>query len=113
MVKKKIQKKFGQNLDQHFEENYADEDIILYAWFSKKILFKYPFTRRPPMVFKEEKVPAFEATSLNQKSQVLVHYYESRHNFVVSLRTQSPKEEVYLLKSKGTFYIDEVVKHVQ
>ena len=51
-------------------------------------------------MFSGKEVQGFTGRSEKQKMQVLVHSYKNRENFIVSLKTKSLKDEVYLIKSE-------------
>ena len=48
------------------------------------------------------------ASDEKQASQVLVHEYKDDDNFIISLKTKSPKDEIFLIKTEENLSAEEV-----
>ena len=50
-------------------------------------------------MFKGKSFHGFSAENAAQRSQIRIHFYESKDNFLISLKIKSASDQIYLLKT--------------
>ena len=60
-------------------------------------------------MFNANQVKGFMAKTKKQKQQILVHQYNNAENFIVTLKTKSPKDQIFLIKSEEKYCAEEIM----
>jgi len=102
--------------------NPRPDDFVAYAYLYKNLAFAQPFAENDPIHFGDAAVRNFGWTkSTDQLSndvfkQVIIDDYKSRDDFVTTLKTKSPHDELILAKvNPGTTLaatVDAVLKRI-
>ena len=78
-------------------------DFVAYSYLSKTLTFSCQFRKTNPLKFDSHLVESFGLTGAEEKDprmfeQVAICSYDSEDDFVISLQTQSPKDQLILAK---------------
>lgn len=107
-IQRESRAKFPEKSFPDLHLDLADDDIISYAYFYKKVAYETPFSRQE-MSFDGHRVEGFEARE-DQKKTVEILDYQSNEQFVIRLRLQDPADELILAKGYDTRRPAEVLR---
>jgi hypothetical protein len=107
-IRAALEKTFGDaaspELIPPIPTNPAPDDFVAYAYLYKNLSFAHPFPDNDPLYFGEMNVKNFGFVrdvgelSGDVLKQVQIYDYQSRNDFVIQLKTKSPREELILAK---------------
>ena len=106
-INRECKAKFPQKTFPDLTFDLADDDIISYAYFYKKVAYATQFSRRA-VAFNGQQVQGFEARD-GQKKTVEVIDYQSNDQFVIRLRLKDNADELILAKGYDTRQPNEVL----
>ena len=112
IINKEVAEKFPGKSTEPLKEELGDYDIIGFAYFLKQLKFEFPFEKSTVM-FNGNEVKGFQGKTKSQKEQVVIHQYKNRENFIISLRTKSEKDQIFIVKQEEKLLAEEVVETVK
>jgi hypothetical protein len=125
-IRAALQKTFGgaasPELIPPVPTNPGPDDFVAYAYLYKNLSFAHPFAENDPIQFGDVPVQNFgfvkNSSQLSDDvfKQVLIYDYKSADDFVITLKTKSPQDELILAKvapgSTLAATIDAVLKRI-
>jgi hypothetical protein len=94
--------------------NPGPDDFVAYAYLYKNLAFAHPFTE-DTLQFENKPVETFgfdTGASVEIRSQTHIYDYQSPDDFIVSLQTKSPQDQLILAKIEPATTLQATIKTV-